>query len=80
MTFGAGSEFLSGDANKTGQSYTTPLATLHKFNGWADQFLGTPDDGLEDAYVKFSTKLADYKLTVMYHDFSAEDSGNDYGS
>jgi hypothetical protein len=80
MTFGAGYEVLSGDANNAGQAFTTPLATLHKFNGWADQFLGTPGDGLEDTYLKFSTKLSDYKFTVMYHDFSAEDSGNDYGS
>ena len=28
----------------------TPLATLHKFNGWADLFLTTPNAGLEDAY------------------------------
>lgn len=80
MTFGAGYEVLSGDANTPGQAFTTPLATLHKFNGWADQFLGTPSDGLEDFYVKFSTKLSDYKFTVVYHDFSAQDSGNDYGS
>jgi hypothetical protein len=26
--------------------FLTPLATLHKFNGWADLFLGTPENGL----------------------------------
>ncbi|MEJ2582793.1 MAG: hypothetical protein P8127_14345, partial [Acidobacteriota bacterium] len=30
-------------------SFTTPLATLHKFNGWTDKFLNTPGDGLTDA-------------------------------
>ena len=28
----------------------TPLATLHKFDGWADLFLTTPNKGLQDLY------------------------------
>ena len=38
FTFGLGYEVLTGDATNPGQAFTTPLATLHKFNGWADQF------------------------------------------
>ena len=79
MTFGMGYEVLAADST-AGVAFATPLATLHKFNGWADQFLGTPADGLEDLYASFSTKLSNYKLTVVFHDFSAEDSSNDYGS
>ena len=30
-------------------AFNTPLATLHKFNGWADKFLTTPADGLTDS-------------------------------
>ncbi len=31
-----------GAASTPGKSFQTPLATLHKFNGWADLFLTTP--------------------------------------
>ena len=36
---GAGIEVLEGNGVK---GFTTPLATLHKFQGWADKFLTTP--------------------------------------
>ena len=35
-SLGAGVEILEGDGSK---GFTTPLATLHKFQGWADKFL-----------------------------------------
>lgn len=66
-------------------SFQTPLATLHKFNGWADKFLGTPAGGLEDFYVSLSYKvqgggpLKGLKFDAIYHDFSA-DTGGSYGS
>lgn len=63
-----------------GASFKTPLGTNHKFNGWADQFLGTPADGLEDTFLTLSTKVSGVKLMAVYHEFNAEDSGVDYGS
>tara|TARA_R110001592_G_scaffold140266_1_gene361003 strand:- start:110 stop:1324 length:1215 start_codon:yes stop_codon:yes gene_type:complete len=63
--------------------FTTPLATLHKFNGWADQFLNTPNEGLSDLSVSFSGKLAGGKWLAVYHDFNADDSSvavDDLGS
>lgn len=66
-------------------SFQTPLATLHKFNGWADKFLGTPAGGLEDIYgslfYKVGGESAMKGLTfgAVYHDFGA-DTGGDYGS
>lgn len=62
-----------------GASFKTPLGTNHAFNGWADQFLGTPGDGLEDTFVTLSTKVAGVKLALIYHEFDAEDSSIDYG-
>lgn len=44
----AGVENLAGDGTK---GFTTPLATLHKFQGWADKFLTTPVNGIDDKYV-----------------------------
>ena len=30
------------------KGFTTPLASLHKFQGWADKFTATPANGIED--------------------------------
>ncbi len=77
--FGAGYEVLGSDDGAKG--FATPLATLHKFNGYADKFLNTPADGLRDLYVfarglKLPGELTGY---VAYHDFQADDGGADYG-
>lgn len=83
FTFGLGYEVLEGDGTS---AFRTPLATLHKFNGWADVFLNTPANGLEDAYIMWAYKvsntntLADgVKLTAIYHDFEGEEGG-DFGN
>jgi hypothetical protein len=62
-----------------GGSFTTPFATLHKFNGWADLFLATPQDGLRDAFVSAGATVAGVKLSLVYHDFSADTGGARYG-
>ncbi len=75
----AGYEVLQG-SGVANQSFQTPLATAHKFNGWADQFLSTPAGGLEDIYVQGSIKTDLGNYSVIYHQFSQETGGNDYGS
>jgi len=72
-------EVQEGHKGEVDASFKTPLGTNHKFNGWADQFLSTPDDGLEDTYLTLSTKVAGVKLMAVYHNFEAENSGVDYG-
>jgi hypothetical protein len=67
-------------------SFQTPLATLHKFNGWADKFLGTPVNGLEDLYFSLSYKvqgdgaMKGLKFDAIYHDFSADVGNGSYGT
>lgn len=68
-------------------SFKTPLATLHKFNGWADKFLNTPNTGLRDYYGQASyvlldtgTELDGTNLTVVYHKFKSDFGGISYGS
>ncbi|MDX2320698.1 MAG: alginate export family protein, partial [Moritella sp.] len=76
-----GYELLGSDDGKYG--FATPLATLHKFNGWSDQFLTTPTQGLADIYASVSGKVAGATLTLAYHDFSADESSStidDFGS
>jgi len=75
----AGYEVLQG-SGISGQSFQTPLATGHKFNGWADQFLSTPAGGLEDIYVQGSVKTDRGNYSLIYHQFSQETGGNDYGN
>ncbi len=72
----AGYEVLASDNNV---GFQTPLATLHKFQGWADKFLSTPEDGIEDIYGSIGTTLGKVKLAAIYHDFQAESGGRDFG-
>ena len=59
--------------------FATPLATLHIFNGWADQFLTTPVNGLDDLYLRLGYIMpADVllskslNLNATYHDFKTD--------
>jgi len=70
---------LGGDAGPGNRAFQTPLATKHAFQGWADIFLLTPADGVEDAYVGFTAPLLGGSLAAWYHDFSAEQGSSQYG-
>jgi hypothetical protein len=72
--FKAGYEVLEGDES-AGWAFQTPLATLHKFNGWADRFLVAPGGGLQDLYVEANAKFLQGTWKLIYHDFSADTSG-----
>lgn len=82
-------ELLGADGTGGGVEFETPLATGHKFNGFADLFLNTPAGGLEDVYLdvtyKFSGLSGDIDflngllLKAQYHDFSSDEGGVDFG-
>jgi hypothetical protein len=72
-----GYEVLGAD---NGVGFATPLGTLHKFQGWADKFLSTPGDGIEDAYIGVNGKVGVVKLGAVYHDFQANSSSADFGT
>lgn len=80
FTVKAGWEVLGGDAERPGRQFITPLATLHKFQGWADKFLTTPDAGVDDRYIAATAGLFDTRATLVYHDFRAEAGGQNYGT
>ncbi|MFZ5560956.1 MAG: alginate export family protein [Pseudomonadota bacterium] len=61
------------------KGFKTPLATLHAFNGWADRFLATPANGLEDTNLKLLATLGGYSFVLAAHDFQAEATDADYG-
>jgi len=76
-----GYESLSGAGGGSETAFTTPLATLHAHNGWADKFLATPAAGLEDTSVMLGYKAKGFGLfKAVYHDFSSEVGSTDYGT
>lgn len=83
ITGALGWEHLGGNGRSAVQM---PLATLHAFNGWDDQFMVTPADGLNDRYATFNGKLGTSgwrgKLAwiVSWHDFRSTHASIRYGS
>ena len=77
LTVKAGLEVLSGGPDGT---FATPLATLHKFNGWADRFLATPGDGLEDLYISLGGNHGAWGWLAVWHDFDADSGSSSWGS
>jgi hypothetical protein len=67
-------------------SFQTPLATLFKFQGWADKFLTTPPNGVRDLYgsVGYGAKQigAARGVTVqaVYHRFDSDRLGQHEGN
>lgn len=72
----AGYEVLGGNGTS---SFQTPLGTVHAFDGWADQFLITPTEGLRRLYASATASIGKTSLTAIFHDFSA-DAGAHYGN
>lgn len=78
----AGYELLGGNGAR---AFQTPMATLHKFNGWADLFLVTPAAGLQDWYggvsYKFAqaTALPGLNAAVTFHRFESDLGKLHYG-
>ena len=89
LTLTAGYELLGSDAkaaNGAGRALQTPLATLHKFNGWADMFLTTPNKGLQDIYAGAAYKFDGVKAlpglnaAVTWHKFDSDVGDIKYGN
>jgi len=84
LSLGLGFESLGGEDSPIGEAFRTPLATLHAFQGWADQFLatgaGNPGAGVEDFYASVKYKMQKWNLQAIYHDFSAADGSATWGS
>lgn len=82
-SLGVGLEVLEGNGAK---GFTTPLATLHKFQGWTDKFLATPADGIEDSYItagmtfKSVGMMESLSVLAVYHSYEAERVSMDYGT
>jgi hypothetical protein len=83
FSIGGGFERLDGDG---ATAFTTPLATLHAFQGWADVFLATPPEGIDDyslqaawTFENFSA-VGDLTVRLVGHEYEAVRGGGDLGS
>jgi hypothetical protein len=88
LTLTAGWESLGADrraAGGLGRAVQTPMATLHKFNGWADVFTTTPNAGLQDLYFGAAYKFDWLKAVpglnaaVTWHRFDSDVGSLRYG-
>lgn len=80
FSFQGAMEQLNGfGQNKT---FNTPLGTNHAFQGWADLFLITPNDGIRDVFGTVSAKFMENDSLVLsgiYHDFTDDTGRAHYG-
>lgn len=82
LTFTAGYEVLGGDGSN---AFTTPFATLHKFQGFTDVLDIPPPGGMRDVMGDINyqrTDIAPFDVLRVWggaHHFSAADGGASYG-
>jgi hypothetical protein len=66
-------------SNQGRYAFQFPLATNHVFQGWADQFLVTPPQGIRDRYLSAGAKIERAQLLAEYHRFGADFGSIDFG-
>lgn len=79
-------EKLSSNSNK--RAFQTQLGTNHLFQGWADVFLITPNEGIDDTILIAGGKFMGATIKTEYHWISSDSSfakvgggsGNQYGT
>jgi hypothetical protein len=72
-------EHLSGDGSLNG-SFVTILGTNHAFQGTADRFLVTPNDGIRDYYVTSVMTVYGFNFNISYHMIQSDHLDYDYGN
>ncbi len=79
-SLGGGYEVLGSD-DRMG-NFRTPLATAHKFNGWADTFLDNGGAfGLRDAYLYVAPKLPfELQGKIVFHQSWSDSGGTKRGT
>lgn len=86
LSVSAGYEILGADEGAALTSVQTPLASLFKFQGWADKFTTTPSNGMRDLYGtiggswKKLGRLDVLRLSATYHRFDSDRLDQHYGN
>lgn len=71
-------ERLSGDGTMN-SAFVTILGTNHAFQGTADRFLVTPNDGIRDYYLSSVMTAYGFKFNISYHMLQSDSLDYDYG-
>ena len=71
-------ERLSGDGTVNG-AFVTILGTNHAFQGTADRFLVTPNDGIRDYYLTSVMTSHGFKFVISYHMLDSDHQDYQYG-
>ncbi len=66
-------------SNRGEYAFQFPLATNHLFQGWADQFLVTPRQGIQDVFYTAGTKIEKLQLLGEYHHFNSDVGNIEFG-
>lgn len=66
-------------SNNGKYAFQTPLGTNHLFQGWADVFLATPRQGMEDTFITFAGSIEKAKLYAEYHVFKSDEKYQSIG-
>lgn len=66
-------------SNNGKYAFQTPLGTNHLFQGWADQFLATPRQGIEDTFITLAGSIEKAKLHAEYHVFKSDEKFQSIG-
>lgn len=66
-------------SNNGKYAFQTPLGTNHLFQGWADQFLTTPRQGIEDTFITFAGSIEKAKIYAEYHVFKSDEKFQSLG-
>ena len=66
-------------SNNGDYAFQTPLGTNHLFQGWADQFLTTPRQGIKDTFVTAGGKIGKATLLAEYHRYKSDIGGINFG-
>lgn len=83
---GAGYEVLGAGDGRAFTSFQTPLASVFKFNGWAEKFTPKPGDGLRDLYAsggwawKQVGRARNLGVTAIWHRFHSDRLVRHYGN
>ncbi len=77
VTIKSGMEQLDGNGT---YAFQTPLGSTHLFQGWADKFLVTPDDGIRDIQASIDKSFYGVKFLFAYHHFTDSNSHGEYGN
>jgi hypothetical protein len=79
ITYKIGHEILQG-SEVPGNKFTTPLGSVHTFNGLADMFVTTPMLGLDDTYYSMAGNWGNFQISATYHQFASYMKSQKYGT